>query len=97
VAQGYWNDEPRTATQFVHAVCPDSHQIQRWYRTGDMGCYWPDGTLEFLGRKDNQVKVGGHRIELGEIDAALNRIQGVRHGVTLATELAGSRDKQLEC
>ncbi|WP_000009886.1 non-ribosomal peptide synthetase [Vibrio mimicus] len=97
VAQGYWNDEARTLAQFVETTCPQTHKMQRWYRTGDTGCYWPDGTLEFLGRKDNQVKVGGYRIELGEIDAALNRVQGVRHGVALATSLSGGRDKQLEC
>jgi dihydroaeruginoic acid synthetase len=44
---------------------------QRWYRTGDYGRYWPDGTLEFLGRRDNQVKIRGHRTELGEIESTL--------------------------
>lgn len=97
VALGYCNDEQRTAAQFVTTLCPQTHQMQRWYRTGDTGCYWPDGTLEFLGRKDSQVKVGGYRIELGEIEAALNQIKGIRQGVALATSLSGSRDKQLAC
>ena len=48
----------------------------RWYRTGDLGCYWPDGTLEFLGRRDKRVKVGGYRIELGEIESALSQLAG---------------------
>ncbi|MBB5736252.1 yersiniabactin nonribosomal peptide synthetase [Xanthomonas arboricola] len=86
VALGYFNDPERTARQFVAAA------DGRWYRTGDMGCYWPDGTLEFLGRRDTQVKIGGHRIELGEIETALQRIDGVRHAVALAV---GERDKSL--
>ncbi|MFW7524933.1 amino acid adenylation domain-containing protein [Vibrio ostreicida] len=96
VAQGYWNDPQKTCAQFIKTQCPDSGDLQSWYRTGDTGCYWPDGTIEFLGRKDNQVKIGGYRIELGEIDAALGRLEGVHQGVTLALNPSGSKDKQLE-
>jgi yersiniabactin nonribosomal peptide synthetase len=66
VARGYRGDPVRTAAQFR----TDAEGV-RWYRTGDLGRYWPDGTLEFLGRRDFQVKVRGHRIELGEVEAAL--------------------------
>ncbi|KMO38079.1 hypothetical protein VQ03_18035 [Methylobacterium tarhaniae] len=86
VALGYLGAPERTAEQFVE------QDGARWYRTGDFGCYWPDGTLEFLGRRDRQVKVGGHRIELGEIDAALRGLPGIRGGLTLAL---GDRDKRL--
>ncbi|KJY70103.1 peptide synthetase [Vibrio coralliilyticus] len=96
VAQGYWNDPERTKAQFIDTQDSPSGERQRWYRTGDMGCYWPDGTLEFLGRLDTQVKVGGYRIELGDIDAALNRVEGVRHGVCLALSASGGKDRQLE-
>ncbi|MEV4203212.1 amino acid adenylation domain-containing protein, partial [Micromonospora globbae] len=65
VAAGYRGDAERTAQRFVE------HDGSRWYRTGDLGRYWPDGTLEFLGRADFQVKIRGHRIELGEVEAAL--------------------------
>lgn len=65
VAQGYRGDPKRTADRFV------VHPGQRWYRTGDHGRYWPDGTLEFLGRRDTQLKIRGHRTELGEIEAVL--------------------------
>lgn len=41
------------------------------YKTGDIGRYWPDGTIEFMGREDTQVKIHGHRIELSEIESAL--------------------------
>ncbi|MCX5384762.1 non-ribosomal peptide synthetase [Streptomyces sp. NBC_00083] len=65
VADGYRGDPERTADRFV------THEGLRWYRTGDLARYWPDGTLEFLGRSDFQVKIRGHRIEPGEIEAAL--------------------------
>lgn len=65
VALGYRGDPARTAEKFV------DHEGIRWYRTGDLGRYWPDGTLEFLGRADEQVKIGGNRIELGEVENAL--------------------------
>ncbi|MGI5286414.1 amino acid adenylation domain-containing protein [Nonomuraea polychroma] len=65
VADGYRGDPEQTAQRFVTVAG------ERWYRTGDLGRYWPDGTLEFLGRADAQVKIRGHRIELGEVEAAL--------------------------
>lgn len=86
VALGYFNDPERTAQQFVTV------DGERWYRTGDMGCYWPDGRLEFLGRRDKQVKIGGYRIELGEIEAALLRVEGVKSAVAMAL---GEREKSL--
>jgi len=77
VAEGYRGAPDLTAERFV------CHEGRRWYRTGDLGRYWPDGTLEFLGRRDQQVKLRGHRIELGEIEAALLAQPGVRQAVAL--------------
>ncbi|TXF11117.1 AMP-binding protein, partial [Mycobacterium tuberculosis] len=54
---------------------------RRWYRTGDLARYWPDGTLEFVGRADHRVKLSGYRIELGEVEAALQRLPGVHAAV----------------
>ena len=71
-----------SARQFVH------HAGERWYRTGDLGRYWPDGTLEFLGRADDQVKIRGRRIEFGEIEAALGAHPAVRRSA--ATRLSAS-------
>ncbi len=56
----------------------------RLYKTGDLGRYLPDGTIEFLGREDFQVKIGGYRIELGEIEAALGQHPNVRNAVVTA-------------
>ena len=77
VACGYRGDPERTADRFVEV------DGVRWYRTGDLGRYWPDGTLEFLGRADHQVKVGGHRIELGEVETALAACPGIRDAVAV--------------
>ncbi|WP_191992757.1 non-ribosomal peptide synthetase [Pseudomonas aeruginosa] len=77
VALGYRGDPAQTAERFV------DYNGERWYRTGDLGRYWPDGNLEFLGRRDHQVKVRGHRIELGEIEAALSALPGVARAVAV--------------
>ncbi|WP_216912377.1 non-ribosomal peptide synthetase [Nocardia noduli] len=75
VAAGYRNDPERTAERFVE------YEGLRWYRTGDMARYWPDGTIEFLGRADHQVQIRGYRVELGEVESALRTVPGVRHAV----------------
>jgi amino acid adenylation domain-containing protein len=56
---------------------------RRLYKTGDRVCYRPDGTLEFLGRTDHQVKIRGHRVELGEIESVLCKQPGVQEAVVL--------------
>ncbi len=67
LARGYWRDEQRTSAAFI------THPVdgERLYRTGDRGRWMPSGEIEFLGREDGQVKVRGHRIELGEVEARL--------------------------
>ena len=57
-----------------------------WYRTGDKGRFWNDGTIEFLGREDFQVKIRGHRIELGEIETALKSIENINKAVVEASD-----------
>ncbi|MGP0051434.1 MAG: amino acid adenylation domain-containing protein [Solirubrobacteraceae bacterium] len=66
LALGYIGDEAQTRERFI--VHPRTGE--RLYRTGDLGRYRPGGVIEFLGREDFQVKVRGHRIELGEVEAA---------------------------
>ncbi len=74
LARGYWRDGERTQDAFVR----HPHSGERLYRTGDVCRRLPDGTIEFLGREDDQVKVNGLRIELGEIETALCRAPFVR-------------------
>ncbi|MFI5782899.1 amino acid adenylation domain-containing protein [Nocardia sp. NPDC051570] len=74
LARGYLGDEARTKAAFVRHPTTD----ERLYRTGDLGRYLPDGAIEFLGRRDTQVKINGYRVELGEIEAALLRDPRVR-------------------
>ncbi|MGR5590150.1 amino acid adenylation domain-containing protein [Peptoniphilus grossensis] len=65
VANCYHGDEDLTNRKYFE------EDGLRWYRTGDNGRLWNDGTIEFLGRKDTQVKIKGHRIELGEVESVL--------------------------
>ncbi len=59
---------------------------QRLYKTGDLGCYLPDGSIHFLGRIDHQVKIRGFRIEPGEIEAALRELPEIAQAVVVACE-----------
>ena len=87
VGRGYINDPDRTRAAFGD----DPHRPgQRLYRSGDFGRWSPDGTLEFLGRRDSQVKIAGFRIEIGEIENALLQVPGVGDGAVVI----GQRDQQ---
>ena len=83
VGRGYINDPERTQRAFL----PDPHRPgHRLYRSGDYGRWLPDGKLEFLGRRDAQVKISGFRIEIGEIENALLRVAGVRDGAVVVNK-----------
>src|SRR2546422_5171646 len=86
VGRGYINDPERTQGAFLQDPLRPG---QRLYRSGDYGRGLPDGKLEFLGRRDSQVKISGFRIEIGEIENQLLKLPGVREGAVAVTEGAG--------
>ncbi|MGK2866330.1 MAG: amino acid adenylation domain-containing protein [Mycobacterium sp.] len=86
IARGYRGRPDLTAEKFVE------YEGRTWYRTGDLARYWPDGTLEFIGRTDHRVKLSGYRIELGEVEAALGRVPGVGAAVASVVAVDGGRD-----
>ncbi|WAS89436.1 non-ribosomal peptide synthase/polyketide synthase [Corallococcus sp. NCRR] len=85
VTRGYLGRPELTAERFVPDPFSDEPGA-RLYRTGDRGRWKPDGTLEFMGRLDFQVKLRGYRIELGEIEATLRTHAGVNDAVALVRE-----------
>ncbi|MCB0208982.1 MAG: amino acid adenylation domain-containing protein [Anaerolineae bacterium] len=89
LGRGYWRNDEQTQARFL--VHPQTGQ--RLYRSGDMGRYLPDGNIEILGRADFQIKVSGHRIEPGEIEAALNQHPEVT--TALVTAVGEAPNKQL--
>ncbi len=83
VVRGYWRRPDLTAERFVPNPF-GADRSGRLYRTGDVVRWRHDGKLEFLGRSDRQVKVRGHRVELGEIESALMDFHGLREAVVTA-------------
>jgi len=85
LARGYLNQPDLTAAKFIPNPFSNAPGA-RMYKTGDMARYLSDGTIECLGRKDSQIKVGGRRVELGEIESALAQHELVRSCAVAAIE-----------
>jgi amino acid adenylation domain-containing protein len=85
VARGYLNRPKLTAEKFI----PDPFSGQpgaRLYKTGDLACFLPDGNILFRGRRDDQVKIQGFRVELGEVEAALSALPGIDEAAVIVRE-----------
>ncbi|MFE2569305.1 amino acid adenylation domain-containing protein [Streptomyces mirabilis] len=95
VARGYLNRPELTAERFVAdpfgtgPFLAEGDGTGRMYRTGDLACWSPDGQLRYLGRRDNQVKIRGQRVELGEIEQALRDEPGIERAVVLPRATGG--------
>src|SRR5262249_31883451 len=91
-ALGYWGDSERTK-----AVFRDDPQRPgtRLYHSRDLGLVHRDGCLEFLGRKDWQVKIRGHRIEIAEVESALLALPGVKEAAVIAQETESGEHRLL--
>jgi amino acid adenylation domain-containing protein len=85
LARGYLHDAAETETRFV----ANPYGPGRLYRTGDLARWRGDGTLEFRGRIDDQVKLRGQRVELAELEAALRQQPGVEEAAVVVAPLAG--------
>ncbi len=88
VSRGYGGEGGRTAESYL----PDRYGGGggRLYATGDIGRYRPDGRIDFIGRRDDQVKVRGYRVELGEVESVLCGYEGVRDAVVVSREYEGT-------
>jgi pyochelin synthetase len=85
VALGYWKDPEKSGRQFIAHPATG----ERLYFTGDLGRLRRDGNIEFLGRDDTQVKLRGHRVELGEITACIQSHPGIRDAVVQLVKQEG--------
>lgn len=89
LADGYWRDAQKTAERFVMHPATG----ERLYRTGDFGRWHPDGFVEFLGRRDGQVKLNGLRVELGEIETVIADEPSIRQVSVVTTGVAGKGNR----
>jgi len=76
LTNGYLNDLEKTESVFVQFNWDKSSDT--WYKSGDLGFYNSSGYLECVGRKDSQIKIGGRRVEIGEIEAALSKFKALK-------------------
>ncbi|MEO1627801.1 MAG: non-ribosomal peptide synthetase, partial [Bacteroidota bacterium] len=88
LARGYWNQDALTAEKFIEHPFEKG---ERLYLTGDLVRHLPDGRLEFVGRKDAQIKLRGYRIELEEIEQVLLQQAGIQKAIAIVGNLKGDK------
>ena len=85
LADGYLNRPDMTPDKFIEWK-ESENKTTRIYRTGDLARYMPDGNIDYLGRRDTQVKIRGNRVELGEIEVLINRLNDIQQAIVVARE-----------
>jgi len=85
LADGYLNRPEMTAEKFMQWTNANG-ETKRIYRTGDLARYLPDGNIDYLGRRDTQVKIRGNRVEIGEIEVLINQLDDIQQAVVVARE-----------
>jgi len=91
LALGYWQDAELTARAFATDPATPGRRI---YKTGDLASRRPDGLIEYVGRKDQRIKLNGQRVELGEVESALASCRGIRDAVVLVRRNASDGTPQ---
>jgi amino acid adenylation domain-containing protein/FkbM family methyltransferase len=94
LSRGYLNRNELSAEKFI-ANPFGENQKSKLYKTGDLGKWSADGNIEYLGRKDDQVKVRGYRVELGEIESVLSSIAGIKDAKVIVSESEANDSKKL--
>ncbi|WP_017891418.1 amino acid adenylation domain-containing protein [Serratia sp. S4] len=92
LARGYLNDSQLTAEKFI---TPAHFAGKRLYRSGDRARWLPDHRVQFLGRIDDQIKIRGNRVELGEIESVMAQVTGVKAAVAAVTQPQDPANKQI--
>jgi amino acid adenylation domain-containing protein len=87
LSRGYWQRPDLTAERFLPNPFSDQPD-SRLYKTGDLGRYWPDGSIEYIGRVDFQVKIRGFRVELGEVQNVISQHPAVKQALVVTRESA---------
>jgi amino acid adenylation domain-containing protein len=96
LSPGYWRDPEKTASVFVADPRP-GREGERLYRTGDLGWRDEDDVVHFIGRADTQVKTRGYRVELGEIEVALDSIDALRESAVVGVTSEGFEGTAICC
>ena len=89
VSRGYLNRPEKTAEVYINNPFTDDGKYSQVYRSGDIVRYFPDGNIQFVGRKDGQVKIRGFRIELKEVEAVIREFPGIKDATVQAFDEEG--------
>jgi len=96
LSPGYWRDQAKTRELFVPNPS-GSVPGERIYRTGDLARVGEDGMIYLVGRADSQIKIRGHRVELGEVEAAVHAVPGLAEAAVVAIESESLEGKAICC